>query len=229
MAATPAEPVPPLRSAEAILADYAQAVGGRDAWKKLRTLHAKRSVALVGQGASGSEEHWATADGKNRSDLTFTDVASIRQGFDGRIAWSEEPINGLRKLQGAELEEARINGAWNAEPNLASLYTKVTSVAPPKDSEPGLECVEMQKKVGKPTVLCFDGKTHLRAQQTGVQPSPAGETPYKIVFADWREVSGIKTWFSEKMTAGPMTIDAHMISLTFNEKIPAGKFRMPKP
>jgi hypothetical protein len=228
MAATPAETAP-LRSAEAILADYAQAVGGRAAWKKLRSLHAKRSLTVAGQGASGTDEHWATAGGKNLSESTLTGVGSFRMGSDGRVAWSQDPIFGLRNLKGAELEEALINGAWNAEPNLASLYSKVTSVPPPKDADPSLECVEMHKKVGKPSVMCFDAKTHLRTQQTGVQSSPGGEIPYKIAFDDWREVSGIKIWFSEKMTAGPSTIEARMTSLKFDEKIPASKFRMPKP
>jgi hypothetical protein len=226
MAATPAEPASPLRPAEAILADYAQAVGGRDAWKKLRSLHSKRSLTVNGQGASGNQESWATADRKNLSVMTLTDVGSFRQGFDGRVAWSQDPVFGLRKLEGAELEDARINSAWNAEPDLARLYTKVTSVP---STDPGLECVEMQKTIGKPTVLCFDGKTHLRARQTGVQPSPGGEIPYKIVFGDWREVGGIKTWFSETMSAGPSTIEAHTTSLKFDEKIPASAFRIPKP
>jgi hypothetical protein len=226
VAATPAEPATPLRPAEAILADYARAVGGRDAWKRLRSMHAKRSLTLVGQGGSGTEEHWGSADGKSRVEVILTGVITMQEGFDRRVAWSDDPFNGLRRLQGAELEEARINGAWNAEPNLASLYVKVTSVPAP---EPGLECVEMQKKAGKPSVLCFDGKTHLRAQQTGVHPSPAGEVPYKIVFGDWRDVSGIKTWFFEKMTAGPSTMEARTTSLKLDEKIPASRFRMPKP
>ncbi len=229
MAATPAETVPALRPAEAILADYAQAVGGRDAWKKLRSLHAKRDLTVAGQGASGHEEHWATADGKNFGEWSLTNVGAFRQGFDGRVAWSQDPIFGLRKLDGVELEEARIGGAWNAEPDLASLYVKVTSVPPPKDANPGLECVELHKRLGKPAVLCFDAQTHLRAQQTGVQPSPGGEIPYTLVFGDWRETNGIKTWFYEKMTAGPSTIEARTTSLKYNEKIPAKKFRMPKP
>jgi hypothetical protein len=211
-----------------VLADYAQAVGGRDAWKRLRSMHAKRSLTVSGQGASGSEEHWATADGKNLGESTLTGVGSFQQGFDGRVAWSKDPIFGLRKLEGAELEDARINGAWNAETDLARLYVNVTSVPPPKNADASLECVELKRKVGSPSVLCFDPKTHLRAQQTGVQPSPGGEIPYKIEFGDWREIDGIKTWFEEKMTAGPSTIEARITSLKFDEKLSASKFRMPK-
>ncbi|HEX7597693.1 MAG TPA: hypothetical protein VF518_05725 [Polyangia bacterium] len=227
LAATPA--APPTRPAQAVLADYAQAIGGKEAWRRLRSVHLKRALTVSGQGASGSEEHWATADGKNLSQSTIHNVGSFSQGTDGRVAWSQDPVFGLRKLEGAELEEARINAAWNAEPDLAKLYVKVTSAAPPKDAEAGLECVELHKRQGKPSVLCFDPKTHLRALQTGVQPSPGGEIPYRVVFGDWRTVKGITTWHEERMTAGPSTVEAHTTSLVFDEKIPPNKFRMPKP
>jgi hypothetical protein len=231
LAAAPAET--PLRPAQAILADYAGAIGGREAWKRFRSVHVKRELTVAGQGANGSEEHWATADGKNLSVSTLRDVGTFRQGCDGRAAWSQDPVFGLRKLEGAEREDARINGAWNAEPDLADLYVNVKSVSPPKEAavetDSSLECVELQKKQGKPSVLCFDAKTHLRVVQTGVQPSPGGDIPYKLVFGDWRTVKGIKTWYLEKMTAGPTTVEGHITSLVFDEKIPASRFKMPKP
>jgi hypothetical protein len=233
LAAAPAETPTPLRPAQVILADYANAIGGHEAWKRLRSVHIKRSLTLAGQGASGSEEHWATADGKNLSESSLRDVGTFRQGSDGRVAWSKDPVFGLRKLEGAEQEEARINGAWNAEADLASLYLNLRSVPPPKDAatEAGasLECVELQKKLGKPSVLCFDAKTHLRVLQTGVQPSPGGDIPYKLVFGDWRAVKSIKTWYLEKMTAGPTTVEGRITSLVLDEKIPASRFKMPKP
>ena len=230
LAAAPAET--PLRPAQAILADYANAIGGRAAWKRLRSVHIKRSLTVLGQGANGSEEHWATADGRNLSVSTLRDVGTFRQGCDGRATWSRDPVFGLRKLEGAEAEEARINGAWNAEPDLASLYVNVKSVSPPKEAQAktdtSLECVELQRKIGKPSVLCFDAKTHLRVLQTGAQPSPGGDIPYKIVFGDWRTSRGIKTWYLEKMTAGPTTVEGRITSLVFDEKIPASQFKIPK-
>ena len=231
LAAAPAET--PLRPAQAILDDYANAIGGREAWKRLRTVHVKRALTVAGQGASGSEEHWATADGKNLSESTLREVGTFRQGSDGRMFWSQDPVFGLRKLEGAEQEDARINATWNAELDLASLYANVRSVPPPKQAQPepniSLECVELQKKLGKPSVLCFDAKTHLRVVQTGVQPSPGGDIPYRLVFGDWHAVKGITTWYLEKMTAGPTTVEGRITSLVFDEKIPANRFKMPKP
>jgi hypothetical protein len=69
----------PLRPAQAILADYANAIGGKEAWKRLRSVHVKRALTVAGQGATGNEEHWATADGKNLSVSTLRDVGTFRQ------------------------------------------------------------------------------------------------------------------------------------------------------
>lgn len=224
-------PQPSLRPAEQVLADYARAIGGADAWKRIKSVHVKRTLTIKGQGASGNDEHWGTADGRYLNVSTLTGVGSFRQGSDGRVYWSQDPLFGLRKLGGAEAEEARIAARWNAEPDLASLYTKVTSVAAPSPVpvKAEVECVELSKQEGKPATLCFDAGTHLRAFQTGTQPSPGGDIPYTIVFRDWRQVHGIKTWYGEDMTAGPSTIESHVSELTFDEKISPALFKMPKP
>lgn len=220
-----------LRPAEQVLADYARAIGGAEAWKRIKTVHAKRTLTIKGQGASGRDEHWGTADGRYLNVSTLDGVGSFRQGSDGRVFWSQDPLFGLRKLSGAEQEEARIAARWNAEPNLASLYAKVTSVPAPSPApvQAPVECVELSKKEGKPAILCFDAGTHLRAFQTGTQPSPGGEIPYTIVFRDWRQVRGIKTWYGEDMTAGPSTIESKISELTFDEKVSPSLFKMPKP
>jgi len=158
-------------------------------------------------------------------------VGSFRQGTDGRTAWSQDPVFGLRELEGAELEESLINAAWNAEPDLASLYVKVTSVPPPKDAEAKLECVELHTKgKAKPTVLCFDAQTppsrpaDRRAKHSRRRDPLSGGVQR---LADRQRHQ--RPWFEEKMTAGPSTVEAHTTSLVFDEKIPASKFNMPKP
>ncbi len=232
VAAAAAAPTPAtLRPADQVLADYAGAIGGPAAWKRLKTVHIKRSLTIKGQGATGHDEHWATADGRFLNVSTLVGVGSFRQGSDGRVFWSQDPLYGLRKLSGAEEDEARIAARWNAEPDLASLYTKVNSVPPPSPAPvpTPVECVELSKKQGKPAVLCFDASTHLRAFQTGTQPSPGGDIPYTLVFGDWRQVRGVKTWFSENMTAGPSTVESKITDLTFDEKISPSRFKMPKP
>ena len=96
--AAPAADPAPARSAEAILDDYATAVGGEAAWKRHKNVRMKREVELKGMNMSGTDERYATSAGKALSVITLPGIGNFRQGSDGKVRWSEDPINGLRVL-----------------------------------------------------------------------------------------------------------------------------------
>jgi zinc protease len=225
-----AEPAP-TRSADAILDDYAKAVGGEQAWKKHKTVRMKRQVEIKGMNMSGTDERYATAAGKSLSVISLPGIGSFRQGSDGKVRWSEDPINGLRVLAGAEDEEAKVEATWNAELQLKKLYEKVRSVPPPEPPPAGkrYECVELTPKLAKPAVTCFDAESHLRVFQKGTHATPQGEIPYTVTFGDWREVEGIKMPFTEDTVAGPMNLGAKVTEVKFDEKVDGKLFVLPKP
>src|SRR5262245_50714690 len=121
LAAAAAAAAAPARSADAILDDYARAVGGEAALKKHRTLHVRSAVEAKGMQIRGQEERWLTSSGKMLSVTSLAAIGDIRQGSNGKVRWSEDPINGLRILKGAEDEAARIDGAWNADVQMKKL------------------------------------------------------------------------------------------------------------
>lgn len=178
----------------------------------------------------GTEERWATSAGKGLTVTTIEGMGRFRQGSNGKIRWSEDPINGLRVLKGAEDEEARIEAIWSSELMLKKLYKEVRSVPPPVPVPPGgnYECVELVPRLAPRSVACFDAKTHLRAVQTGRHASPQGEVPYTTKFRDYREVGGIKLPYTEEMTAGPMTLHAKVIDVAFDIAIDPKMFERPK-
>src|SRR5205823_6405021 len=151
-AGRPPPAITPKRAAAAVLEDYARALGGEAAWKRHKTLHMKRSLEVKGMQISGTEERYATANGKAMSVTTIPGMGTFREGSDGKTAWSEDPINGLRLLEGAEAEEAKVDATWDAELQLAKLYREVRAVDPPSAPPPGrrYECLELVHKLGKP-------------------------------------------------------------------------------
>ncbi len=221
---------PGLRDAKVVLADYVAAIGGEKAWKRRKTMRLRREIEAKGMGIRGTDERFATASGKALSVTTLPAIGTIKVASNGRIRWSEDPINGLRVLEGAEDEETRIEGTWNADLQLAKLYQKVRSVPPPSPPPAGrrYECVELTPKLGKPAVACFDAQTHLRALQTGVKATPQGDVPYSATFTDWRDVEGVRVPFAEELTAGPMTMTARIAEIRFDVKLDAKMFELPK-
>lgn len=230
LAASDAGAAAPLRPADTVLADYARAIGGAAAWNKHRTLHAKRDFEVKASGIHGTEERWATRDGKMLMLMTLPGVGEIRQGSNGKVQWSQDPINGLRILQGAEEEEARLDATWDADVRLRDMYQSARSVPPPTAPPAGKrwECVELTAKLAKPTTACFDAETHLRTYQQGTHASPQGDQPFKVTFAEWRGVDGVKLPWREEMTAGPVTLDANVTELKFDVKVDGKQFELPK-
>jgi hypothetical protein len=227
--AAPARAQDKERTAEDVLADYARAVGGEAAWKAHKTMRMKRAIEAKGMQIQGTEERYATAAGKSLNVTELAAVGKLRQGSNGKVRWSEDPINGLRLLTGAEDEEARIESTWNADVKLKTLYQKVRRVPPPASAPAGqrLECVELVAKLAKPAVTCFDAETHFRVLQSGVHATAQGDVPYSVTFSDWRAVAGVSIPHLEEMTAGPLTLEARVVELVFDEKLDARMFDVP--
>src|SRR4051794_8283971 len=82
--ATPAGTTP-LRPAEAVLRDYARAIGGERAWTRHRSVYIKRQVRARGMEIGGTEERYATAKGQMLSVSTIPGMGTFRQGSDGKV------------------------------------------------------------------------------------------------------------------------------------------------
>jgi len=220
----------PLRDARLILADYVRAIGDEKAWKRHKRLRVKREVVVKTMNFKSMEETHLARGGKVFSTSNMPGMGTFRRGCDGHMAWAEDPIGGLRVLKGAEAEEVRIAATWNSEWRLDAIYSLVRTVAPPDGAPTGqaLECVELSKSAGQPTILCFDGKTHLRAWERGVQASQGGQVPYATRFSDWRLVDGVQVWHREDVTVGPVTMEGHILELVFDEPNPAQLFALPR-
>jgi hypothetical protein len=220
-------PAAPARSAEAILADHVNAIGGAKALQRHKSMRMKRTVTVTGMGIEGTEERWGAAGNKSLSVTTVPGIGTIRQGSDGKVFWSEDPINGPRLLEGAEREQARLMAQWNGELYFAKLYKAIKPVPPPATApKTALECLEMTPAVGAGTTSCFDATTHLQVYQVGRQATPQGEIPVEAHFSDWRLYDGVKMPTLERTTAGPTSIEARLTEVKFDEPFAPGLFAL---
>lgn len=218
----------PTRDVNAILADNVKALGGAAALGKHHNMHVVRTVSIKGMGIEGREERYATSTDKFLSTMTIPGVGVMRQGSDGKGYWAEDPINGVRLLEGSEKEQATLDGRWNAELDLVKLYESVKGVAAPDNApkDQPLECLELVPKLGKPTTVCFDATTHHRVFQTGRQASPQGEVPFEARFSAWKSFDGVFLPTLEETTAGPASIEARVQSVKFDEMLDPTMFKL---
>jgi hypothetical protein len=213
------------RTPDAILADAVEATGGA-AWHTHKTARLKLTIAFQGMAMGGPAEHFQTDTDKSLTITTLPGVGPISEGTNGRVFWSQDPVNGLRYLEGAEAEQARIEACWNADLKAHELYQKI-EVAP--DPPAGLECLVQTPKTGAPIRNCYDRQSHLQVSQEGTRATAQGDVPFRSAVKDWRTVGGIKMAYSSETQAGPITIVTTINDVAFDQPMDDKMFDPPAP
>jgi hypothetical protein len=213
------------RTPEAILSDAVQATGGA-AWSAHKTARVKMTIAFQGMGMGGPAEHFQTSGDKALTVTTLPGVGQVSEGTNGTVFWSQDPVNGLRYLEGAEAEQARIEASWNPDMQAPALYSKI-ELAP--DSPAGLECLTLTLKSGAPLRNCYDRQTHLQVSQEGIRATPQGDVPFRTKESDWRIVGGLKMAYASESQAGPITILTTIQQVVFDEPLDEKMFDPPPP
>jgi hypothetical protein len=217
------------RPPEAILADAVQATGGAAAWQRHKTAHFKIDTTFQGMAMGGTGERFMTNTGKSLTVGEFVGLGTVREGTNGKVAWSQDAVQGFRFLEGAEAEEARIDAAWNAELQANELFTKLDGAMEPGPDGTALECVIATPRAGAPIHSCYDRTTHLQVLQTGIKATPQGDVPFRCISRDWRDVGGVKIAFEAETQVGPITLLVHFKSVTFDEPMDDKLFEPPVP
>jgi hypothetical protein len=231
--AAPPAPAPAaavaLRPPEAILADAVAATGGEAAWNAHKTVHFKVETTLQGMGMGGTGERFQTRGDKALTIMEMAGLGRVREGNNGKVAWTEDPVQGIRYLDGVEAEQTRIASSWNADMHARELFAKLESATEAAPDGSALECVVATPKLGAPLRSCYDAKTHLQVSQSGVRASPQGDMPFRATIRAWRDVSGVKIPTESNTQLGPITTVDRVTSVTFDEPMDEKMFDPPQP
>jgi len=226
-AIAPAGLATPSRTVDQILGDYIEATGGRAAYESHKSVESKATMVFKGMGLSGTIERVATSANKAYTTTTLPGMGTPREGSNGTVAWSQDPINGLRILDGAEAEQALLEDAWNADLRLKELYARV-ALAVPSDDTKGMECIDLAPKMGPTQTRCFDPETHLMVLQKGLRATPQGNTPFSSTSKDWREVGGVKMPYLIVTQVGTsISVETRFTEVSFDKSYDDEMFEVP--
>jgi hypothetical protein len=219
-------PPPALRSADAILADSVKATGGDGPWKSHHSIETKTQIEYAKMAISGTRTQTLTARNKSLAVTVIPNVGEVREGTNGRVVWSEDPVNGLRLLDGAEAAQFRQESTWNLERNLKKVFVKI-AVKADTDGGRALECLELTPTAGHPYTFCYDAETHLQILQKGTAATPQGDVPFTSRVKSWRDAGGMKLPDVVEMTTGPIEVSARLIDVAFDKPVDEKIFEVP--
>ena len=114
-----------LPSVSEILGKFVKAMGGEKALRRHTSSYTTGEFSIPSQGMNGTLEVYAKAPNKSLTVVQLEGFGTIKEGFDGKTAWSTDPASGPQVFDGAALEVRRIDadffGPLNFEKNFKSI------------------------------------------------------------------------------------------------------------
>ena len=214
-------------SADQILTRYIDAVGGRAAWAKLTSRVSAGTMKVTGLNVTGTVEIHEKAPNRMLTVVKIGDT-SFRQGFDGKIGWTEDPQNGLREQAGAELAETQREADFYSPLNFRNHYTKFTVAGSEKvDGRAAFVLQATAAGDDDPDKIYFDAQSGLPIRILGHHHSPGGVGWFVEDLSDYREIDGVKLPFAIAQTSMDSEFTVEINEVHHNVALEDSQFSKP--
>lgn len=223
-AAMPAQAMP---TVDQILDKYVQALGGKAAMEKITSTASKGTFEIAAFGASGSAEIWTKAPNKTAIRLDIPGFGIVQEGFNGTVAWAQEPQSGLREKTGSELASTKLDADFYKPLRLKQLYPKITVKGKEKLGDKDAYVLEATPAEGSAETWYFDATSGLLARIDAERESPQGKAAVQNYLEDYRDVDGVKEPFTNRIVSPAFTIIIKLDEVKHNVPVDDTKFNKP--
>lgn len=182
----------PLPAARDLVARHVVAIGGREAILRHPFFRARGTFGMPAAGMTGQMEVAGAQPNLVAMKITIPGMGEMLQGFDGTNAWSLDPMQGPRLIEGEELaqmaDEAEFASVLRESASIASMETtEIVTLA-------GQQCykVKVVRKSGRETFDCYAVDSGLLIGGFAKHKTAMGEIEATTEYSDYKEFSGIK-------------------------------------
>ena len=208
---------------------HVKAIGGADAIRGHKSMHATGTLSVPASGISGPIEIFgATGPDRVIVKTTVAGIGDILEGFDGSHAWSMSPMTGPMLKVGKELDQSKLDADFYSELRDPKKYPTVKTVE--KTTFEGRPCykVQLSRIDGSNDFDFYDVDTGLRAGSITTRESPMGTLTVTSVVGDYKKFDNMM--MSTSMTQKVMGVEQKIaIAAVEFDKVDAKEFEPPAP
>lgn len=222
-AAKAAEALP---KAETILDKSIEASGGKAAFGKLHNQVVTGTMEMPAMGIKGTIAITKAEPDKSVAEIEITGFGTVKQGFDGKVAWEINPMQGARIKDGDELAGAKREAFFHEE-NWRDVYKKAETVG--TETIEGKDCykVVLTPNEGSPATHYYDKKTGLLVKVSMTVTNPMGEIQADTLLSDYRKEGDLLVPHKILQSAAQQEFTLTFDTYKSNVEIPKGKFDLP--
>jgi photosynthetic reaction center cytochrome c subunit len=239
--AAPAAPAvqtaaPAMPTADAILAKYAQALGGEQALRKItgRSITGVRDTA----GRNTQDVPWqqVTFELYEKAPNLRTMIAktpngqTTATGFDGSSSWAQNANGVVNEANGIALARAKRAADFYEPLDLKQEYTQ-TRVRADKIDGRDVYVLVGALDGDTPERLSFDKESGLLVRRVAMSQNVVAAGPTQTDYLDYRDANGVKYPSTIKVydvMGNPMYTVLHLNKVDFSTPVDAGKFTKPE-
>ncbi len=221
----PAGAIPQGMTAEKIIEDYVNAIGGTAKLAAIKDLTMNGAMNAGGAEILMKSSH---KDGKIVMDMTMNGMSMSKRIFDGTKA-KETGMGGARDLEGEDLNDLKEQALFCKEAAyVSSGYKLALKGIEPVNGNNAYVIEVVRPADGKKSTEYYDTKTSLKVREISTAPGEGGQpTTITTDYSDYKEVNGIK--FPHTITLGgvfPVPLKAVMSEIKVNSGIDDSIFKL---
>jgi hypothetical protein len=218
-----------LPSADELSAKCAKGSGGKEAWAKIKTMTITGTIEIPAMNMTGKIDVFSKSPNRLLRIVTLADGQFIqKQAFDGQAGWKSDPQSGLKPLEGAELEETRIEAVMDTDVRLKEVHPDMKVTGRTKVGDRDAYTVLTHQPGGKTVLMYLDAETGLRLGEDSEGPNPAGSLEKaSALFEDYRTVCGIQAAYRVRVTTPQFGFVLNIKEIRCNEPVDDSMFAMP--
>jgi outer membrane lipoprotein-sorting protein len=223
-------PLPAGMTAEKILDRAFAASGGQESLAKTKTTYQKGNISVGAQGIKGVFEVYIKRPNKFYTAQTFEGIGKTEVAYDGKIAWSKDPINGVRTMKDKEKAQLQrqIDNDANRGGDWRKSYSKIEALGVRKVEGKDAYAIRLTPTNGKPLVQYFDTQTNLMVRMDMISEGPQGTLPIESYFSDYRTVDGMKIPFQMRQKVAATELLTTVTEIKNNLPVTDAKFAKPE-
>jgi photosynthetic reaction center cytochrome c subunit len=212
-------------TAQQVLENYVQALGGTEALDKISSRVEKGTLSGFGPRTS-PVEIYAKAPDKRVSIVTM-EHGQMYTAYDGQSGWMTGFGGRLQDMEGADLYAARLDADFRYLSDAPKVFRQVRMAKPEKIGDRDA-WVLLGITPGQPPVkLYFDKESHLLLRQVRYAQTPVGRYPTQVDYADYRENDGVKVPFRWTIARPGNSFTIQVSEIQQNLPVEDSKFEKP--
>jgi outer membrane lipoprotein-sorting protein len=215
-----------LPTAEQVVARYITAIGGEQAIASQQFRRVQIEMSMPAAGMSMTAEMMQARPNKAVMNIDIPGMGSMRQGYDGQVAWSVNPMQGPKILEGKELADVLRQYDFDANMRFSHMFRSMETVGRAQMNGESCVNVKMVTETGDEVLNCFADDDGLLVGAVVKSSTEAGEMESTITFHDYKEFGGLKMPTRTSMSVMGQQMEMTIKSMS-TDPIDASVFELP--